>query len=127
MGEFCGTPLVQRHFFLPAAHCFFAKYRGTRTWPKQVVVWVGKHNLMDNDAKDAKAHRVNDIIVHEDWGFDSKSLVGDLALLLLDEKVGLSHRFIVGVVCLAPSSSNPFTGNGTIWLGRVGVVNNEQQ
>jgi secreted trypsin-like serine protease len=106
---------VDHHdFFLSAAHCFFAKYSGERTWPKQVVAWVGKHNLMDNQEEYAKAHQVNDIMVHQDWDFDSDSFDGDLALLLLDEKVDLSHRFIVGVVCLPPSSSSPFIGNGTI-------------
>jgi secreted trypsin-like serine protease len=102
------------HFFLSAAHCFFAKYSGQRTWPKQVVAWVGKHNLLDNQEEDAKAHRVNDIMIHEDWDFDSNSFDGDLALLLLDEKVDFSNRYTVGVVCLPPSSSNPFIGNGTI-------------
>jgi secreted trypsin-like serine protease len=33
---------------------------------------------------------------------------------LLDKKVDLSRRFIVGVVCLPPSSSEPVTGNGTM-------------
>jgi secreted trypsin-like serine protease len=102
------------HFFLPAAHCFLAKYTGTRISSKQVVAWVGKHNLMDDEEEYAKAHRVNDIMVHEDWDFDSDSLDGDLALLLLNEKVDLSRRYIVGVVCLPPSSSSSFIGNGTI-------------
>jgi secreted trypsin-like serine protease len=66
---------------------------------------------MDNEEENSKAHQVNDIMVHENWNFNSNSFDGDLALLLLDEKVDLSRRFIVGVVCL-PSS--PFTGNGTM-------------
>jgi secreted trypsin-like serine protease len=106
--------LIIISFFLLAAHCFFTKYRGKRTWPKKVVAWVGKHNLMDNEEEDAKAHRVNDIMIHEDWDFNSDSFDGDLALLLLYEKVDLSRRYIVGVVCLPPSSSRPFIGNGTI-------------
>jgi secreted trypsin-like serine protease len=106
--------LVHHHFFPSAAHCFFAKYTGERNWPKQVIAWVGKHYSIDNDEKDAKAYRVIDIMIHEDWNFNSNSLDGDLALLLLDEKVDLSRRFIVGVVCLPPSSSNSFIGNGTI-------------
>jgi secreted trypsin-like serine protease len=68
---------------------------------------------MDNE-EEAKAHQVNDIMVHEDWDFDSNSLDGDLALLLLDEKVDLSRPLIVGVVCLPSSSSSSFIGNGTI-------------
>jgi secreted trypsin-like serine protease len=99
---------------LPAAHCFVAKSSGKRTWAKQVVAWVGKHNLMDNDEEYAKAHQVNDIMVHEDWNVHSNSLDGDLALLLLDEKVDLSRPFIVGVVGLPPLSSSTFTGNGTL-------------
>jgi secreted trypsin-like serine protease len=114
MGEFRGILLDHHQFFLPAAHCFLAKYSGTRISAKQVVAWVGKHNLIDNEEEDAKAHQVNDIMVHEDWDFDSNSLDGDLALLLLDEKVDLSRRYIVGVVCLPPSSSSSFIGNGTI-------------
>jgi secreted trypsin-like serine protease len=112
--EFRGFALVCQHLFLPAAHCFLAKYSGKRTWPKQVVAWVGKHNLMKNEEEDAKAHQVNDIMIHEDWDFNSNSLDGDLALLLLDEEVDLSNPFIDGVVCLPPSSSNPFIGNGTM-------------
>jgi secreted trypsin-like serine protease len=69
---------------------------------------------MDNEEEDAKAHRVNDIMIHENWDFNSNSLDGDLALLLLNEEVDLSHRFIVGVVCLPPSSSSPFIGKGTM-------------
>jgi secreted trypsin-like serine protease len=68
---------------------------------------------MKNEAN-AKAHQVNDIMVHEDWDFNSGSLEGDLALLLLDEEVDLSNSSIVGVVCLPPSSSNPFIGSGTM-------------
>jgi secreted trypsin-like serine protease len=113
-GEFSSISFVHQHLFLSAAHCFIPKYTGERIWPKQVVAWVGKHNLMDNEEKHAKAHRVNDIMVHEDWDFNSNSLDGDLALVLLDEKVDLSRHFIVGVVCLPPSSSSPFIGNGTI-------------
>jgi secreted trypsin-like serine protease len=116
MGKFRGFLLVHHHFFLPAAHCFFTKYSGERTWPKEVVAWVGKHNLMKNDEEDAKAHRVNhrDIMIHEGWNYYSNSFDGDLALILLDEKVDLSRRYIVGVVCLPPSSSSPFIGSGTI-------------
>jgi protein C (activated) len=89
-------------------------YSGKRTWPKQVIAWVGKHNLLDNEEQNAKPHRVNHIMVHEDWDYDSIRFDGDLALLLLDKKVDLSRRHIVGVVCLPPPSSTSFIGNGTI-------------
>jgi secreted trypsin-like serine protease len=69
---------------------------------------------MDNEEEDAKAHRVNDIMIHENWDFNSNSLDGDLALLLLDEEVDLSRRFIVGVVCLPPSSTSSFMGSGNM-------------
>jgi secreted trypsin-like serine protease len=69
---------------------------------------------MDNEEEYAKAHRVNDIIVHEDWDYDSNSFDADVALLLLDEKVDLSRRFIVGIICLPPSCSEAYTGNGTL-------------
>jgi secreted trypsin-like serine protease len=69
---------------------------------------------MDNKEEDAKAHRVNDIMLHKDWHFDSNSFDGDLALLLLDEKVDVSRRHIVGIVCLPSSSSSAFIGNGTL-------------
>jgi secreted trypsin-like serine protease len=100
--------------FVPAAHCFVSKYTGERTWPKQVVAWVGKHNLMDDDEEYARDHRVNDIIVHEDWDFDSSSFDADVALLLLDEKVDLSRKHFVGVICLPPSSSEAYIENGTL-------------
>jgi secreted trypsin-like serine protease len=99
---------------LSAAHCFFEKYSGERTRPHQVVAWVGKHNLLDNEEERAKAHRVSKIVLHEDWDLDPDSFDADVVLLLLDEKVDLSRSSFVGVVCLPPSSSGPVIGNGTM-------------
>jgi secreted trypsin-like serine protease len=106
-------PVCSFSFIFSAAHCFIEEYT-ERVWPEQVVAWVGKHNLMDNEEEGAKAHRINDILVHEGWDHESNSFDGSLALLLLDTKVDLSDRYVVGVVCLPPSSSEPVTGTGTI-------------
>ena len=53
------------------------------------------------------------MILHEDWKYKDEEWDADVALVVLLTEVDLSS-FIVGIVCLPPSSKHEVTGSGTI-------------
>jgi hypothetical protein len=81
---------------------------------KNVVAWVGKHDLLVEDEEGSQAHEVGELIIHEDWKHDEDNFDADIALLLLKTQVDLTQRQFVRIVCLPVASQGEVTGNGTI-------------
>jgi secreted trypsin-like serine protease len=82
--------------------------------PKDVVAWVGKHNLLIENERGSVAHDVDNFILHEDWKYDQDNFDADIALLLLVTEVDLTQRQFVRIVCLPTASQGEVTGDGTV-------------
>jgi secreted trypsin-like serine protease len=99
-----------------AAHCFSEKHRREKDVKsaKDVVVWIGKHNLLVENERGSVAHGVGELFLHENWKYDSDDYDADIALLLLKTEVDLTQRQFVRIVCLPAPSQGEVTGDGTV-------------
>jgi hypothetical protein len=59
-------------------------------WPKDVVAWIGKHNLREDNEEGSVAHDVEEVIIHEDWKHYEDDFDADIALLVLQTEVDLA-------------------------------------
>jgi secreted trypsin-like serine protease len=75
-----------------------------------VIAHVGRHNLAE-DEQNSVAHKVWEIVLHEDWNFTSNDYDANIALLVLETEVNIEN---VGIVCLPPVSQDEVSGNGTV-------------
>jgi secreted trypsin-like serine protease len=99
-----------------AAHCFENKGRREEDVKsaKDIVAWVGKHNLDRKNETGSVAHYVGELIIHEDWEHNGYDFDADIALLLLKTEVDLTQEQFVWIVCLPTPSQGEVTGNGTV-------------
>jgi secreted trypsin-like serine protease len=75
-----------------AAHCVEDKHRREEEvkLPKDVVAWIGKHNLREDNEEGSVAHDVEEVIIHEDWKHYEDDFDADIALLVLKTEVDLA-------------------------------------
>jgi secreted trypsin-like serine protease len=75
---------------------------------------VGKHNLRVENEKGSVRHTVWDLILHEDWKYNSDDFDADIALVVLEAAVDLNNRQYARVVCLPSTSLELESKIGTI-------------
>jgi secreted trypsin-like serine protease len=99
-----------------AAHCIEDKQRREEEvkLPKDVVAWIGKHNLREENEEGSVAHEVEQLIVHEDWKHEEDDFDADIALLVLVSEVDLTQQNFVRIVCLPTASQGGVTGDGSV-------------
>jgi secreted trypsin-like serine protease len=83
-------------------------------WPKDVVAWIGKHNLREDNEEGSVAHDVEEVIIHEDCKHYEDDFDADIAFLVLKTEVDLAQRQFVRIVCLPTPSQGEVTGDGTV-------------
>jgi hypothetical protein len=71
---------------ISASHCFEEKHRREEDVKsaKDVIAWVGKHNLEQENERGSVAHDVKELIIHEDWKYDEDNFDADIALNATD-------------------------------------------
>jgi hypothetical protein len=98
------------------AHCFSAKHRKPNEVKsgKDIVAWLGKNNLREENERGSVAHAIEYLTIHEDWKHDNDNYDADIALLWLDMEIDLSQPQYARFVCLPTANQGGVTGDGTV-------------
>ena len=83
-------------------------------YPQDVTALIGVHDLSNSIEVDSAAHKVWQVIVHEDWDWNSDEYDADISLVVLQSKVDLSDPMNVAIICLPSASDVDYEGTGTV-------------
>lgn len=110
----CGGSLISSKAIVTAAHCLKSTKRTYRI--HEILIWLGRHNLMDWNEEGSVSANVQQILIHPDFKRTSEnSYDADLAIILTSKHIEF-NRFI-RPVCLWFDSTdqNKFIEqNGTV-------------
>lgn len=92
----CGGILISAGTVVTAAHCLRLSDRTYQ--PHDVVLYLGRNNIVDPIDSDVKAAYVKQIIVHNDYMTNGTSYDADIAIILLQERVQFTE--FIRPICL---------------------------
>jgi len=107
---FCAGNIIAIKHILTAAHCVHRKGDAVALEPNEIKVYVGRHDLDDEDEIDGNDKVVSEIIIHQDWKPSETNFDADIAILKLQDKLVFSIR--VQPICLP--TSNEIVENGAL-------------
>lgn len=95
----CGGTLVNTRTVLTAAHCVRIT-TGDRK-PDDIVLWLGRYNLINWNEVGAISASVDQIIIHPDYKrYSSESYDADMAVLIMQRPV--TYTQYIRPICLWP-------------------------
>lgn len=98
----CGGSLVSHNVVVTAAHCINTDTKNYR--PHEVLLWLGRYNLLKWNEAGSVASNVKEIIVHSDYKSQPESYDADVAILTMDRNVEFNRY--VRPVCLWSDSTS---------------------
>ena len=104
-GFICGGSLISTKIVITAAHCINDKTDTTFIrQPDQAIIYVGRHNLRNENERGYLFSGATKFIVHPDWQPKSDSYDGDIAAIVLLRTI--QFTIFVQPLCLWDSTSN---------------------
>lgn len=95
----CGGSLVSLSHILTAAHCLHPKMSTQPMNPDNLIVYLGKYDLMDENEEGAVAVKASKFYIHDDWDAQNRiSFDADIAVVRFETKVAQSSG--VSPTCL---------------------------
>lgn len=98
----CAGNLVSARTVVTAAHCFRSSKRTYQ--PFEVVVYLGRHNILDRMEAGVKAAGVKQIVIHSDYLSKDTSYDADIAVIIMQERVTFTE--FIRPICLWNGSDN---------------------
>ncbi|KAG4078193.1 hypothetical protein HA402_002245 [Bradysia odoriphaga] len=92
----CGGILISAGTVLTAAHCLRMSERTYQ--PHEVVLYLGRHNIVDPIDAAVKTVHVKEIVIHSDYMTNGTSYDADIAIVVMQERVQFTE--LIRPICL---------------------------
>ncbi|XP_065076658.1 serine protease gd-like [Ochlerotatus camptorhynchus] len=109
----CGATLISDKILLTAAHCLLTENRNTRLQAAEILVSLGRYNIMDWTEIEAKTINPRALVVHS--GFRGDAFDYDIGAIILPNEI--SYTSSVRPICLWDGEADE-----SIIVGQLGTV-----
>lgn len=88
------------------------KGAATKIDPREILVFLGRHNLTLVGERGSEMRSIRTVIVHPDWKFNEQKYDADLALLVMERSIDFTD--LIQPVCLSKTPQLTAQVDGTV-------------
>lgn len=111
----CGGTLISAKSVITAAHCLNTSAKNYRA--HEVVLYLGRYNLIDWSETGSIATNVQQIIVHTDYKRQKDSFDADIAILVMSKLIEFNQFIRPACVWTHTSSIQEIEGKNGVVVG----------